>query len=74
MATAKTTASLALTCPFCGVQGSTITLDLNDLARIECADCSQEFSPLEGLEKAQELVAQWERLVAWVGLAPVASE
>jgi Zn ribbon nucleic-acid-binding protein len=74
MARATATArSLGLTCPFCGASDSDVTLNLNDLERIECADCSAEFTPQQALDRAAELVARWEAVVAWVRRAPVAS-
>lgn len=69
MPATKTTTSLKLTCPFCGVHGSTITLDLNEPTKIECGDCSETFTAAEAVEKAQALVAMWEKVVRLVEFA-----
>ncbi|SIN97837.1 hypothetical protein SAMN05444166_1880 [Singulisphaera sp. GP187] len=73
MATAtKTARSLKVLCPFC-LAGESITLDLNDLRACVCSNCSEEFSPQDALAKANELVAKWSQVVAWIESAPAGS-
>jgi hypothetical protein len=71
MPAAKTTTTLELTCPCCGVRDAAITLRLDDLDQMECGECSETFSPDEAVEKAREMLARWEAVAAWVKVAPV---
>lgn len=66
-----TARSLKVACPFC-MAGESITLDLNDLRACTCSNCSEEFSPQDALAKANELLAKWASVVAWIESAPVA--
>ncbi|AGA31640.1 hypothetical protein [Singulisphaera acidiphila] len=71
MATAKTTRSLRVTCPFCADADATLTLDLNDLGVISCSGCDETFSAQLAYDKAAELATRWSQVVAWVDSAPV---
>lgn len=69
MPATKTTNGLALTCPFCGAHDSNITLNLNDLSRIECADCSEEFTVEQARDKVLEQLAAWTKVLRMIEVA-----
>jgi transposase-like protein len=66
MATAtKATGFKMLTCPFCGQTDDAITLELRSMD-VTCSGCNAEFTVPDGVEKAREALAEWERLAQWV--------
>lgn len=54
-----------LTCPCCG-QDCGIQLNLSDLDTCSCPECSEEFS----LDTVREMLAKWQRVLAWVDACP----
>lgn len=67
----KTARSLKVLCPFC-LDGESVTLELNDLGKITCGACSEEFTAQQAVAKANELAARWASIAAWIESAPVA--
>jgi hypothetical protein len=56
-----------LTCPLCG-QDCAISLNLEDLETCTCPECSEEFT----LDTVRDVIARWQKVLAWVDLCPAA--
>lgn len=69
-AKAETTRGFAVRCPFCQDEDAELTIDLKDLSAITCQCCDETFTPAEAVAKVREQLAAWERLAAWVEMAP----
>ena len=54
-----------LCCIKCGEEVC-LSLDLNDLDTVRCPECDGEFT----LDEVRTFLGQWQRLLAWVDLAP----
>lgn len=54
-----------LTCPLCG-QDCGISLNLEDLETCTCPECSEEFT----LDTVRDVIARWQRVLAWVEMCP----
>jgi hypothetical protein len=65
----KTKVGFGVSCPLCGCGDEAITLDVNDLTKLSCQGCSEEFTPAEALAKARATLARWEKVVAWIDSA-----
>jgi hypothetical protein len=59
---------LLLPCPLCGEQQASISLYLDDMDTCCCRECSEEFS----LDAVRDMIAKWQRVLAWVDSAPTA--
>lgn len=66
MAATKTKLGFALTCPFCGDSEQTVKLDLNDLRKLECTGCGEEFTAEAAWAKAVKMAEQWNAVVEWI--------
>lgn len=53
-------------CPKCG-EADVVTVALFDLQTFSCSSCSEEFTA----DDVRAMIAGWERVLAWVALAPV---
>jgi hypothetical protein len=56
-----------LRCPLCGNEDAIQSLDLDDLHTLHCAEYGDEYT----LDDVRNLIVAWERLFAWIDLAPV---
>lgn len=55
-------------CPQCGAKEA-VTMDLNDLAVITCAECSESFSVETAVRLAMENLRRWKAVAKWFALA-----
>lgn len=60
----------SLRCPLCGTADETQCLDLDDLQTLHCAGCGEDYT----LDDVRELIAAWQRLLAWIDAAPAKGE
>lgn len=75
MATAtQTTRGFGVCCPHCHDGDAVLTLNLNDLGEITCPVCDAVFTAAEAVELVREQLAAWQRLAAWIELAPVRTD
>jgi transcription initiation factor IIE alpha subunit len=55
----------ALRCLCCG-ETTSLTLDLDTLDTFRCPECNGDFTA----DDVREAVGQWQRVLAWIDLAP----
>jgi transcription elongation factor Elf1 len=58
-----------LSCPSCGEDEVTITLDLSDLATCHCGSCDDEFAVSTAVNQMAERLAKWRAVARWIDLA-----
>lgn len=56
----------SLSCPFCGSNEATMTLDLGELDFVTCSECSEEFTPEKAVAKATATLAAWQGVAKMV--------
>lgn len=57
---------MTVTCPKCLVDGSHVTVDLDDGDTLRCQDCEEQYTVAE----IEAIVVSWSKLLPWLKAHP----